>query len=357
MKKKAAVIISVLLLCLLAAGAVLYLNSDGVKVRKQLDLGQKYLNELDYEQAIASYEAVLDIDKENVDAYLGIAEAYVGLEDYEGAVDILKTGYELTANEVIKGRIDEYQKVLDEIAAEEARKKAEEAKRKEEEQRRKERESFAVVLKPIYEAIISGNIEMAFEQMQGDAYISIASEYSNGEINQPYYNPENVDFEVMKNGIAIYMSNDIEGIQSFCYCGDFAGGIREGTGDWLCCASYEKESANAIYSGEMKNDLPNGNWQGHEWWENMPENSAYEMIREGEFIDGVGNGNYVEIAIYDGIAYEFALTLENGYGVPISEETNPDGTYRVAYDKTGNFELFMSPDDRRVIWGFEIIDF
>jgi len=67
-----------------------YINSDTVKVNRQLELAQKYLLEKDYEQAIAVFEGIIEIDPKNEEAYLGMAEAYAAVDDLENAVKILE---------------------------------------------------------------------------------------------------------------------------------------------------------------------------------------------------------------------------------------------------------------------------
>lgn len=44
---------------------------------------QRYLSEQNYEQAIIEFQRVLAIDPMNVDAYLGMAEAYIGLKELD----------------------------------------------------------------------------------------------------------------------------------------------------------------------------------------------------------------------------------------------------------------------------------
>ena len=47
-----------------------------VEVKACIAAGNRYLSELDYEQAIASYRQALDVDEKNKEANLGLAEAY-----------------------------------------------------------------------------------------------------------------------------------------------------------------------------------------------------------------------------------------------------------------------------------------
>lgn len=83
--KKAMIFIGVAaVLCLMVAGIiVLMLNNDGRKLNHQLQLGQKYLDEMDYEQAIVAFNEAIKIDPASADAYLGLADAHFRLGEYE----------------------------------------------------------------------------------------------------------------------------------------------------------------------------------------------------------------------------------------------------------------------------------
>ena len=72
-----------------------------------LDLGQKYLLDGDYEQAIIEFNKVIEIEPKNVDAYLGLAEAYVAAGDYDSAISVLEQGYAETENQALQDRINE----------------------------------------------------------------------------------------------------------------------------------------------------------------------------------------------------------------------------------------------------------
>ncbi len=60
-----------------------------------LDLGEKYLLDLDYEQAIVYFNQVIEVEPRNSRAYMGAAEAYIGLGDTESAINILKTALDV----------------------------------------------------------------------------------------------------------------------------------------------------------------------------------------------------------------------------------------------------------------------
>jgi tetratricopeptide (TPR) repeat protein len=57
-----------------------------------LDLGERYLLELDYEQAIVYFEQLIEIEPRNQRGYTGLAEAYLALDDADMAVVVLRQG-------------------------------------------------------------------------------------------------------------------------------------------------------------------------------------------------------------------------------------------------------------------------
>ena len=77
-----------------------------------IELAQRYLDELQYEQAIAEYEAAIAIDPQKPEAYLGLAEVYVAMDDIEKALDVLKEGYEQTQSTRIVARQGELEESM-----------------------------------------------------------------------------------------------------------------------------------------------------------------------------------------------------------------------------------------------------
>jgi hypothetical protein len=57
-----------------------------------LSLGEKYLLELDYEQAVVQFLNVIEIEPKNPRGYLGAAEAYIELGQTDKAIDVLSKG-------------------------------------------------------------------------------------------------------------------------------------------------------------------------------------------------------------------------------------------------------------------------
>ncbi len=108
LNKKGIIIAAVLVIALIIAVLVFMFSQGGKKsLEEYLDLGSKYLQEQDYDNAIAAFTEALKIDDMSVDAYLGLADAYVGKGDVDKAIEILETGYEKTGDERIQARLDE----------------------------------------------------------------------------------------------------------------------------------------------------------------------------------------------------------------------------------------------------------
>ena len=84
--------VAIIVVLLAMVGVVAHNNSPAVRLKKQLSLGDKYLAELNYDDAIAAYEAAILIYPKAESAYVGIAKAYMGKEDYEKALDAVNRG-------------------------------------------------------------------------------------------------------------------------------------------------------------------------------------------------------------------------------------------------------------------------
>jgi|GEM_PF-2267489 len=63
-----------------------------------LNLGERYLLELNYEQAVAQFLAVIEIEPMNARAYIGAAEAYLALGRTDDAIAVLERGYAATGD-------------------------------------------------------------------------------------------------------------------------------------------------------------------------------------------------------------------------------------------------------------------
>ena len=118
------VIVAAGILLLMAAvfgiAAVSYRVVARKQYEEQVSLGERYLEELDYEAAIAAFKEAIRIDPKREEAYLGLAEIYIVQGDYEEAEKILDDAYSVIHTESLKDRMTEL---------EEERREAEEMRR------------------------------------------------------------------------------------------------------------------------------------------------------------------------------------------------------------------------------------
>ncbi len=91
-----------LITCLVAIVLIFFLTRfmkpSGNNVFGMLTDGQKFLDEMKYDEAIAQFSSAIQIDPNNKDARMGLAKAYIGKEDYGFAQEILE---ELTTGETV----------------------------------------------------------------------------------------------------------------------------------------------------------------------------------------------------------------------------------------------------------------
>ena len=74
MKRKAGYILWMIFGILLCA-----CGKKGPTWQEQYDLGMKYLNTGDYEEAVTAFQVAISIDPKQQPAYIGAADAYVGM--------------------------------------------------------------------------------------------------------------------------------------------------------------------------------------------------------------------------------------------------------------------------------------
>lgn len=92
-------IAAVCLIILAVAGVLLYRMMPGIKLARQLEEANAYIETEAYDDAIASCEEALKIDSSSVKAYRAMAGAYLTKEDISSAEQILYQGWETTGDE------------------------------------------------------------------------------------------------------------------------------------------------------------------------------------------------------------------------------------------------------------------
>lgn len=91
--------------------AVMLLSQPDMQTQtdEQISLGEKYLSEENYDEAIIAFKKAIDIQPNNPELYIKLADAYTAKGDTDNAVKALEDGYEKTGDESIKKKLDELQ--------------------------------------------------------------------------------------------------------------------------------------------------------------------------------------------------------------------------------------------------------
>ena len=99
-------------------------SSKATNAADKIELGQKYLTELKYTEAVAAFTEVIGLDPDNIEAYMGRAEAYKGLKQYDDAKADYTTAIEKTDEmpytqaQAYTGRAEVYELTDESTAAE-----------------------------------------------------------------------------------------------------------------------------------------------------------------------------------------------------------------------------------------------
>ena len=104
---------------LMAAVSALFLAACASKaasqesLREKLLLGYQYLEEMDFDMALDTFAAVIEVDEKQTDAYIGMARAYSAKGEQKEAQDSAIRGYEATGNKDLEDLGSMYQRIAD----------------------------------------------------------------------------------------------------------------------------------------------------------------------------------------------------------------------------------------------------
>lgn len=106
-KKKLPIVIIIIAAVLLvgAAISVFMIFRSQTSPESQLNKANKYVQEQKFEDAIEIYNTLISKDAVAVEAYLGLADAYVGMEDSSSAILKLEVGYQTTQDARLSERL------------------------------------------------------------------------------------------------------------------------------------------------------------------------------------------------------------------------------------------------------------
>lgn len=170
------------IIAVIGIGLTIY-NSPENRLNRQIDLGQKYLEEAKYEEAIVVFNQAIEIEPMSSEAYLGLAEAHIGLGDWEGAMEVLQKGYEMTGEEALQERKQELENEYAERRVSELEAAMDEKK-----------EEFQRIF-GVWSLHTSGRRHLTIEQLKeiSSPYVELLKEYSSYRMqwkreNNQYWN-------------------------------------------------------------------------------------------------------------------------------------------------------------------------
>lgn len=114
MKQKTRIFIYILVaIAVVILGGITIINNhqpdNPASAQEHIDFGRIYLADLSWEKAVLEFTEAIEIEPLNSDAYLGLAEAYVGIGDMDKAIEVLEEGYDKTGDERLKDMLEELQ--------------------------------------------------------------------------------------------------------------------------------------------------------------------------------------------------------------------------------------------------------
>lgn len=317
------------------------------RIAEQLELGNRYLEEMNYEQAIVAFTKVIEIDARQVQAYIGGAEAYAAMASYEDAASLLESGTEnIQAAALVEKMGEVCQSAAQYYIETEDYEKAEEfvnrglAVESFEALEKLDQEVKSIpLLEEMKELLASEDYNAVEELANNQQYIDMAD--SLGESELYYYGEYNEAGERNGEGIAVYNG-------PIFYYGSWLNGKRSGYGVAVEILADNPKCRYGVYKGEWENDLPNG--QGEEYYEIMAgaleENTGRDSKRSGNYVNGLYDGKvYVEITWSNGSVKSYYGTAQNGVWQYVEEPMNGTGPIFVA--ENGDHDLNMKVEDNK----------
>ena len=227
----------------------------------------------DSDEAIVCYQNAIKFNPNNKTAYWNIADIYESRGEEDTMLEVLRQGYNDTADESMNEKVCSIEEERARIAAEE------EAKRLEEEEKQRIEAERAEKLEPLKELFISKDYDKLKDKLREEEYVAFSDEVIGD--NSYYCGSYDTDGNRTGTGVAVYENG-------YYYYGEYENNMRSGHGV-LIRASYSDSSSigSFIYDGEWQNDAPNGKGSA-------TSNYFKDRISASDFITKEISGNYTD---------------------------------------------------------------
>lgn len=325
--------------CMVLAAALLLLAGACSCAKKQesleelLKLGQKYLTEENYEEAVVVFEKAIAADEKCVEAYAGLADAYKGRGDTSKAVEILEKGYGLTQDESLLEKREVFAPqgadAEGQTGGEDSADGTETGDGTYGPGELPVRLGPDTKLEELRSLIESGEYALAGELASSEDVLRLVR-----EAGSPAVLPVSGDpIGGSGTGLGVYQ---IAADWYATYLGDYIDGKRSGHGIWVF-------SPEAYFEGVWLDDAPNG--------EGKIVTHAYGESKAGNFVDGKYDGTILS-AYAEGA--DCQILFDNGFPViqghlspDVVEPDNPY-TYIISVDDN---EFMCSREQSEMVWG------
>ena len=336
------------------------------QIAEQLDLGNKYLTEADYEQAIVAFNKVIGLDPKVLEAYEKVAEAYIKQDNPEQAYSYVEQAFDVIASltEEDKAKLESvaemtekmsdlceqilrislrdetadsqtYYETLKKQAPEKAEKYVSSVQKHT--FKKKFRETYAEELQNLEETLPEEiGREDFYERM---SWLPEMSELLHE--NQMW----KVAFK-LNNGKYLMLTDS-----QYVYYGDMQDEMRTGWGIWITTGSAYQW----CYAGEWADDYPNGIGTY-----TTTEQEKFTFVLQGLWNHGIENGEmHLTVSEGERELFNFLYTVDDE-GMPVSGERDPIDHGVVLHDYVALYrngdEHFFCPLDNFPHCVFGLID-
>ncbi|MCR5674990.1 MAG: tetratricopeptide repeat protein [Lachnospiraceae bacterium] len=282
-----------MILIAVLAGVTIYSRSPAQLAKKQVSLGERYLTELNYEQAVAAFKNALTIDPKNagarealVQTYLSWADALVNGGDPDGAIRILTDAGSTVEDERLIAKLKEIQALQLADATTDIDDSSENSTESETEDSDiidinglQLKPEEPPVLDEMITAVASGDYLAVNSIIEKNSHMfdSIESRMRHLDKEKPgnhyIYGDGDIRF-----GFYLMRPNlgDPEARVLYGYIGPYAGDSRHGEGLWY--SLYYSHLVMEYWKGKWENDMPNGEFLRYEQYDNSVETYTGNVV-------------------------------------------------------------------------------
>lgn len=223
-----------------------------LSLEEYLDLGDKYLTEANYREAIVAFTKAIEIEPKAMKSYVGLANAYIKIEDYKNAQETITRGISVYEGLSEAEQTEEYKQYYETLL-----------KLKEEVEDYLSREGDSEDKNQA-----AGNPSQGDFSEYQEIIDDVASKMESGDREQIWQRQSEDDYQSLITKLDHVLKKDCGNGKwlliypcGHCYYGEMKNGKRSGQGIW--CAYDYVEGEKSFASCTWSDDYPNGD--GEEW--------------------------------------------------------------------------------------------